>query len=169
VRSVAHVTLELDTPTAAYRAAAEAHDVDGMVACMAPDVALTSPITSRFTFEGREQLRHLLEDVFAVMDDVRYTDDAGDDRVRILRAEARVGGQRIVEAMVIRLDADGRIVELELFVRPMPGLTALAAALGPRVARRRSRTRALAVRAMIAPLALMTRSGEGIGTRLARP
>jgi hypothetical protein len=71
--------------------------------------------------------------------------------------------------MVVWLDDDGLIERLELYVRPLPGLTAMAAALGPRVAARHSRPRALVVRAMMAPLALMTRRGEGLGARLARP
>jgi hypothetical protein len=161
--------LDLDTPTAAYRAAAEAHDVDGMLACMAPGVVLASPITDAFSFEGREQMRVLLEDVFAVMEDVRYSVDAGDARTRLLRLSGRIGGQRLDEAMVVWLDDDGLIERLELYVRPLPGLTAMAAALGPRVAARHSRPRALVVRAMMAPLALMTRRGEGLGARLARP
>jgi hypothetical protein len=73
------------------------------------------------------------------------------------------------EAMLVTLDEEGRITHMQLFVRPLPGLTALAAALGPRVARRRSRLRALAVRLMITPLAFMTRRGEGVGSRLAAP
>lgn len=161
--------LALDTPTARYRAAAEAHDVDGMLACMAPGVVLSSPITDVFTFAGRDQLRLLLEDVFAVMDDVAYSVDAGDDRTRVLRLSARIGSQRLDEVMLVTLDGDGLIERFELFVRPLPGLTAMAAALGPRVARRRGRARALAARAMLAPLARMTRSGEGLGARLARP
>jgi hypothetical protein len=158
-----------DTPTTAYRQASERKDVAGMVACLAPDVVLVSPITDGFAFRGREQLRALLEDVMAVVDDVRYTTDVGDGSTRVLRLEARVGPQRLVEALLVELAPDGLITRMELFVRPLPGLTTLAAALGPRVARRRSPARALAVRAMIAPLAFATRHGEGLGARLARP
>lgn len=157
------------TPTAAYRAAVEAGDVDAVVACMAPDVVLSSPITDRFAFHGHAQLRPLMEDVFAVVQDRRNHADVGDDRTRLLRASGRVGKTAIEEALMITLDDDGLITRIDLFVRPMPGLTALAAALGPRVAGRRGRARGLLVRAMIAPLAFMTRSGEGIGSTLARP
>jgi hypothetical protein len=87
----------------------------------------------------------------------------------VLRAEARVGGQELVKAVLVTLDDDGLVTELELFVRPLQGLTTLAAALGPRVARRRSRLRAAAVGALIRPLAFMTRRGERLGAGLARP
>jgi hypothetical protein len=169
VRSVAEIMIAVDSPLAAYRAAAEAHDLDGMLACMRPDVVLKSPITDSFVFSGSAQLRALLEDVYAVVDDVEYVADAGDDRVRILKLSARVRGRRFDEALLVECDDDGLIARMELFVRPLPGLTALAAALGPRVARRRSRVRALAVWAMIAPLAFMTARGERAGSRLAAP
>lgn len=161
--------IAVDSPLTAYRTAAEARDVPGMLACMAPDVVLKSPITDRFAFRGATQMRALLEDVFAVMQDIAYLADVGDDRTRLVTLEGRIGRQRIGEAMLVTLDDDGRIAAMELFVRPLPGLTALAAALGPRVARRHSRFRALAVRAMIAPLAFMTARGEGVGSRLAAP
>jgi hypothetical protein len=161
--------IAVDSPLASYRAAAEAKDVPAMVACLAPGVTLSSPITDAFQFRGHDQLRNLLEDVYATVSDVRYLADAGDDRTRILVLEARVGRQRIDEAMLVTLDDDGLIEHMQLFIRPLPGLTALAAGLGPRVARRHSRTRALAVRAMIIPLAFMTRHGEGAGARLAAP
>jgi ketosteroid isomerase-like protein len=161
--------LAVDSPLAAYRAAAEAQDVAGMLACMREDVVLTSPITDRFTFSGKAQMRDLLEDVHAVVAEVEYRADAGDDTTRVLTLDARVGRQRIGEAMLVTLDDDGLIARMELYVRPLPGLTALAAALGPRVARRKGRGRALAVRLMIAPLAFLTARGEGAGSRLASP
>jgi hypothetical protein len=161
--------LAVDSPLAAYRAAATAQDVAGMLACMREDVVLRSPITDRFAFSGQRQMRDLLEDVHAVVADVVYRDDAGDDRTRVLTLSARVGRQRIDEAMVVTLDDEGLIARMELFIRPLPGLTALAAALGPRVAGRRGRGRALAVRALIAPLAFMTARGEGVGSKLVSP
>jgi ketosteroid isomerase-like protein len=161
--------LAVDTPLTAYRAAFLAGDLDAVVACLSPDVVLHSPITDAFAFRGRAQLRALMEDVHAVVTETTYTLDVGDDRRRVLRLSARVGRQRLDETMVVELDDDGLIASIELFVRPLPGLTALAAALGPRVAARRSRTRALLVRALIAPLAFATARGEGAGSRLAAP
>jgi beta-glucosidase-like glycosyl hydrolase len=161
--------LAVDSPLAAYRAAAEAQDTAAMLACMRADVVLRSPITDRFAFSGQGQMRDLLEDVHAVVAGVTYTADAGDDRTRILTLSARVGRQRLDEAVLVTLDDDGLIATMQLFVRPLPGLTAIAAALGPRVARRRGRIRALAVRAMIAPLAFMAARGEGVASKLASP
>jgi hypothetical protein len=169
VRTVAQTMLAVDSPLAAYRAAAEVQDTEGMLACMRDDVVLKSPITDRFAFAGKAQMRDLLEDVHAVIADAVYREDAGDDRTRLLVLSGRVGRQRFDEAVLVTLDDDGLIARMELFVRPMPGLTAVAAALGPRVARRRGRGRALVVRALIAPLAFMTARGEGVGSKLASP
>jgi SnoaL-like protein len=161
--------LATETPTAAFRAATDAADPDAVVACCSEDVTLKSPITDGFEFRGRAQLRDLMEDVFAVVGERRYSADVGDERTRVLKAHGRVGGVAIDETLFVTLADDGLIERIELFIRPLPGLITLAAELGPRVARRRSGARAVAVAAMIRPLAFATRSGEGLGARLARP
>lgn len=161
--------LAVDSPLAAYRAAAEAQDTQAMLACLRPDVVLTSPITNRFKFTGHAMLGPLLDDVHAVVSPPTVRADAGDDRQRLLVIETSVGRQELTELVAITLDEDGLIATMELALRPMPGLLAMAAALGPRVARRRSRVRALAVRAMIAPLAFAAVRGEGVASKLAAP
>jgi hypothetical protein len=161
--------LAVDTPLAAYRAAYDAHDLDALMATMRADVVLHSPITDRFAFRGHEQLRALMEDVHAVVSESAYVADVGDDRTRVLKLAGRIGRQHFAETLLVELDDDGLIASIEIFVRPLPGVTAMAAALGPRIARRRSRLRALAFRAMMAPLASMTRRGEPVGSRLAAP
>lgn len=161
--------LATDTPTAAYRAAVDAGDVEALLACVTPDVTLKSPITDQFEFRGAAQLRDLMEDVFAVVGERRFHADLGDDRHRVLRASGRVRGIAVEESIHVTLGADGLIERIELFFRPLPGLTALAAALGPRVARRRGRAQGAVVAALMAPLAFMTRHGEKAGVRLARP
>jgi hypothetical protein len=161
--------LDVDSPLAAYRAAAQAQDTQAMLACLAPDVVLTSPITNRFRFTGHAMLGPLLDDVHAVVAPPTIRVDAGDDRHRLLVLDTRVGRQELTELLSITLDDDGLIAAFELAVRPMPGLLALAAALGPRVARRRSPARALAVKLMISPLAFAATRGEGLASTLAAP
>ena len=169
VRTFACMELAVDSPLAAYRAAYDAHDVDALIATLRPDVRLVSPITDRFAFEGHAQLRALFEDVLATVDDGAHVLDVGDDRTRAMKLVGRIGKQRFAETLLFTLDDDGLIAEIEIFVRPLPGLTTMAATLGPRVARRRGRLRAVAARMMMAPLAAMTRGGEPLGARLASP
>jgi hypothetical protein len=161
--------LAVDSPLAAYRAAYDAHDIDALVATLRPDARLVSPITDRFAFTGHAQLRALFEDVLAVVDEGAHVLDVGDDRTRAMKLVGRIGKQRFAETLLFTLDDDGLIAEIEIFVRPMPGLLTMSAVLGPRVARRHGRMRAFAVRAMMAPLAAMARGGEPLGTRLASP
>lgn len=161
--------LTVDSPLAAYRAAYDAQDLDALLATMRPDVALQSPITDRFAFRGHDQLRALMEDVHAVVSESAHVLDVGDERTRVLKLSGRIGRQHFSETLLFTLDDDGLIASIEIFVRPMPGVTAMAAALGPRIARRRSWVRAVAFRIMIGPLAFMTRTGEPVGSKLASP
>jgi hypothetical protein len=163
------VVVEPDSPLAAMRAAGEAGDAAAFAACAAPDVVLRSPITTSFVFRGRDQLRDLMEDVFAVLDDLRYDGDEGNATSRTIHGYATLEGMEVHEVAIVALDDEGLVTEMELFIRPMAALVSLAARLGPRVAQRRSPSRARAVRALLAPLAFATRKGEGLGARLARP
>jgi hypothetical protein len=73
----------------------------------------------------------------------------------------RIGRRAVEEAMRVTLNEDGLISELTLFFRPLPGLAAFAATLGPRITtRRHGRARALLARLLLAPLALITRVGD---------
>ena len=146
--------------TRRFREAAEARDIESLLATLAEDVVLRSPITDRVTFRGRAQLRELLRSVFATIEDIRYFADVGDARTRALFDRARVGGQALEQAVRVQLNDRQQIEELTIFFRPLPGLAGLTAGLGPRVARKRGRGRAVVARALLAPLAWATRAGD---------
>lgn len=119
-----------------WRAAGEARDAAAAVAALSTDVTLVSPITAQFTFRGHRQVRTLLEVALAAIDDISYTDQVAQGRTVALFYEASVGGTRLYEAQRVRLDADGLIGEITLYVRPLPALTRLMTRLGPDLARR---------------------------------
>ncbi|WP_127500383.1 nuclear transport factor 2 family protein [Actinoplanes solisilvae] len=121
---------------ASWRAAGEARDAAGTIAALSPDVRLVSPITEQFVFRGHQQVRDLLEVALAAIDELTYTDQVRDDRTVALFYEARIGATRLYEAQRLRLDADGLISEITLYVRPLPALTLLMTRLGPDLARR---------------------------------
>jgi hypothetical protein len=150
------------------RAAGEAGDVDGVLELVAPDVVLRSPITASFEFRGREELRELLEAVFATIEDIRYHDELGDSRSRALFYRARVGSQPLEEAALVRLDEQARITELTLWFRPLRGLTKLTAGLAPRLAARNGRVSAVLATGASGLLHLLTVAGEGPLLRLVR-
>jgi hypothetical protein len=159
-----------EATTATWRAAGEAHDLDLAASCLAEDVQIISPLTAKFRFRGRDQARDMLAAAFDVIDTIRYHTELGDQSARALFFHGRCRQQEFEEAQLLRFNAEGRIVEVTLFGRPLPGLTAVMAAIGP-VMLKRQRRPALArlVGAATAPLALMTRAGESRLVPLADP
>ena len=129
-----------------------------------------SPLTGRFRFQGRDQVAPVLETAFEVFHDIEYHTEVGDGAVRALFLRARVGGEDVEEAELLRLDDTGRIRELTLFGRPLPGVTAIMANLGPPLLRRQGRPGlARLIRVATAPLSAMTRMGDRRLVPLADP
>jgi SnoaL-like domain len=118
-----------------YCAASEAGDMDGLVATLAPDAELVSPISGRMVFRGHEDLRILLTAVYGSLNGLRWTESTGQDGLRVAIAEARVGPLRLTDAMVFDVGADGLITRVRPHLRPWLALTLLAAMLGPKVGR----------------------------------
>jgi hypothetical protein len=158
---------EAAATTARWRAAIEAGDVDGFCATLAPDCVMLSPITDATRFDGVEQIRALMPHVLAVVNDIRYTDDIGDEKTRALFYDATIAGIPVTESTRVRLNDDAQVTEITLWFRPMPGLAALMAGLGPRLAD--TPAKRAAVRAMTAPLAAMTKNGDKVAVKLVRP
>jgi hypothetical protein len=94
-----------------------------------PDVVFNSPIASTVRFEGQAELRELFRGVLEVYDELRCVDEFGTEEMHALRLRARIGHQELDEIHVLRLDGWGKVYEITMFVRPLPGLTALTAAL----------------------------------------
>jgi ketosteroid isomerase-like protein len=155
--------------TRRYRTAVEAGDLDGFLATLAPDVVLHSPITLRTDFRGHDEIRDLMRAVFASIEDIRYHADVGDAATRALFYRAHVGRQHVEEATLVRLDTDALVHEITLWFRPLPGLTAVMGALGPRLARQHGRTRAALVGGLVAPLVAATRAGDALAVSLVKP
>ncbi|WP_188196311.1 nuclear transport factor 2 family protein [Nonomuraea sp. SYSU D8015] len=120
-----------DSPVRAYREAGEAHDLDALMATLAEDVTFRSPLSATASFQGKEQVRELFSVVFGVLAGLRYESDLGDERTRMLTATARLGRQEVHEATLVALDGDGLVEEITMWIRPLPALTAMMAALGP--------------------------------------
>ena len=120
---------------ARYRRASESNDVDGVMATLAPDVELVSPISGRMVFRGREDLRVLMGAVYGSLSRVRWHDEIGDDHARVIMGESFVGPVKLGDAMVLELAEDGRIRRIGPHLRPWLGLTLFALVLGPKVAR----------------------------------
>lgn len=154
--------------TSRYREAVEAGDVEDLLTTLAPDVVLHSPITMRTRFRGHDEMRALMRAVFASIDAIHYFEDIGDAATRALFYRARVGRQDVEEATLVRLDRNALIAEIRLWLRPLPGLTAVMGRIGPELAREQSRARAAVVAGLTAPLVAATRAGDALAVSLVR-
>ena len=158
---------DVATTVREYRAAVETQDVDRLIATLAEDVVMRSPISSLAQLEGHAAIRDVLSVVFAQIADPRFVAELGTgDHERSLFLRSRVGSQKLEEAVWLRFDEHGLISELTLFIRPVAALTALMAAIGPPLAARHSRTRATIAAAMTRPIAALMRQGDPLALRL---
>jgi ketosteroid isomerase-like protein len=106
-----------------FRLAAENKDLEAMTDVLREDVVLHSPILFR-GFEGREIVLGVLTHVVATLEDFRYTDELADGDTVVLRFKARVGDRELEGIDFLELDADGKVAELTVFMRPMSALKA---------------------------------------------
>jgi hypothetical protein len=152
-----------------FRTAGESHDLELAMAACADDIVVHSPLTDRHTFRGRAEVEQLFRIVYERFSGIRYHQVIGEGRHWALFGDGTVDGQRTEEALRLTLDDDGRIADITFYIRPLPGLAAVMAALGPPLARGNGRSRVVAglLRVMVAPLVFATRVGDRIGIRLA--
>jgi hypothetical protein len=125
----------VDDAVARYRAASEVADIDGVIATLAPDVEVVSPISAGAVFRGRDDVRILLSAVYTSLRDLRWTEEVGDGDQRVVIGEMRIAGARMTDAMAFDLAPDGRIRRIRPHLRPWLALTLFALVLGPKIAR----------------------------------
>ncbi|HEX4753894.1 MAG TPA: nuclear transport factor 2 family protein [Solirubrobacterales bacterium] len=108
----------------AFRRAAEAKDLDLLRETLADDVVLHSPILFK-GFEGRDMAMVVLTNVIEVFEDFRYLDEVHGDGTVVLRFVAKVDGKFEIEGIdYLTLDADGRVTDLTVFLRPLKAVNA---------------------------------------------
>ena len=128
-----------------FLAAASSRDADAMAAVMAADVRLHTPTRSR-PVEGRERVRAVFGGFTQVLADVEYKRvlaGAGDTRhsgsatstSHAIFFSATVGEEAIDGVILLEVDTREEIRTVTVFVRPLPGLEAFAAAMKARLAR----------------------------------
>ena len=114
----------------AFREAVERGDTDAAVELLADDVVFRSPAVFK-PYEGRETVETILSTVFGVFEDFHYTDELAGDGVDALIFAAHIGDRQLQGLDLIRTDAEGRIAEFTVMIRPASGLMALAEKMGP--------------------------------------
>lgn len=120
---------------AAFCEATRTNDLDALVATLAPDAELISPLSGRMVFRGHDDLRRLLGTVYGDLRDLTWDEVIGDGPTRVAISEGRVGGVTITDALVFELDGSGRIRRLRPHLRPWLATTVFAMRLGPKLVR----------------------------------
>ncbi len=116
-----------------FRSAAEAKDFSAIDEVLAEGVVFRSPAVFK-PYEGRQAVGALLGAVAQVFEDFRYTDQVETGDTATLAFSARVGDRELDGVDLLRFDAEGRVRELAVYVRPLSGLNALAEEMGRRLA-----------------------------------
>ena len=99
-----------------------------------PDAVFRSPV-AHTPYEGRDALVLALSTVINVFEDFTYHRQffTADGKNATLEFSAHVGGKQLKGVDLIKFDADGKIIEFEVMIRPVSGLMALGEAMAPRV------------------------------------
>lgn len=150
-----------DAAVRTFQTACKTADVDLLLTVLAPDVVFRSPLTTRIVFSGHQEVADLMAAALTTVQGIDYHTELGDDRTRALVSTARVDGEDIEEVALLRFDDAGQIAEITLWVRPLPGATALMNGIGPRLLRRLGRSRMAAVLPFLSkPLGSMVRFAD---------
>jgi hypothetical protein len=116
-----------------FRAAAESKDFSAIDELFTEDVVFRSPVVFK-PYEGREAIGMLLGAVSQTFEDFRYTDHIETGDAAALAFSARVGDRELDGIDFLHFDPEGRINRMEVFIRPMSGMHALAEEMQKRLA-----------------------------------
>ena len=107
-----------------FRRAAETKDLDLLRETLAEDVILHSRILFK-GFEGREMTMVVLANVAQTFEDFRYLDEVHGEGTVVLRFTAKVDGKFEIEGIdYLTIDAEGRVTDLTVFLRPQSAVQA---------------------------------------------
>jgi hypothetical protein len=116
-----------------FRAAAEADDIDALLATLADDVVLHSPVTYQ-PYVGKATVGGVLRLVSEAFDGWRFVQEiSGSDHVIGFVFRTRIGDRELEGLDLLQLASDGQVAELTVMIRPLSGVIALAQAIGPKV------------------------------------
>ena len=110
-------------------------DLAALPGLLHPDVVFRSPAAFK-PYRGAPAVALILRTVFGVFSGFTYERQfaTGDGFDVALEFRAQVGEKQLKGIDLVRFDADGRIVDFEVMIRPASGLAALAEEMGRRLA-----------------------------------
>ncbi|GAA4080489.1 nuclear transport factor 2 family protein [Nonomuraea soli] len=116
----------------AFRAAVESGDHDAIERLLDDDVVFVSPVVYK-PYHGKEITTAILRAVTQVFEDFTYVRELGDESGHALVFTAKVGGRELTGCDFLRYNAEGKIEELMVMVRPLSGANALQQAMAVRL------------------------------------
>ena len=149
------------------RQAVEARDIDAVIDALAPDVVLHSPLISE-AFHGREDVGFLfrtLADDYLFTDDFEYTAELAEGDTVMLAFRGKLKGVEVEGIDLMRVNPDGKIRDVTVFLRPLPGTTAVAKFLSPRIAGRENKVKGTFAGLGVRPLSGLAKLFDAIGSR----
>ncbi|WP_417450649.1 nuclear transport factor 2 family protein [Kordiimonas sp.] len=121
-----------DTFLKQWHEAVRTSDMGLLSAIVAEDASLLSPAFWK-PRQGKDKVLMVLSAVTDTFEGLTYTKEWVDGDELILEFTTSVGGKQLKGIDRITLDADGKLKEIEVLIRPMNGLMALAAALNDKL------------------------------------
>lgn len=112
----------------ALKAAFAERDFSIVSGHLAAEVVLRSPVLET-PWSTKPVLDRLGPAMVSIFDEVAFTDTAVVDRRAYVVFTAKLGETAVEGVHVVDLDAAGGIVELGIFIRPLPALLAVAEAM----------------------------------------
>ncbi|MFE7760457.1 nuclear transport factor 2 family protein [Streptomyces sp. NPDC057438] len=114
-----------------FRKAVESDDMDAVAALLADDVVFTSPVAFQ-PYAGKAITAAILRGVARVFEDFTYVREIAnpDGRDHALVFTATVAGKKLQGCDFLHFDAQGRIDEFTVMVRPLSAAMALSEAMG---------------------------------------
>ena len=115
-----------------WHKAVKEQDLDLLSSIIAEDAELLSPAFWR-PREGKEKVVAVLKAVTETFEGLSYTQEWVSGNELILEFNTKVTGKSLKGIDRITLDENGKLKEIEVLIRPMNGLMALAQALGSKL------------------------------------
>jgi hypothetical protein len=121
----------------------EKKDFRDLPSIIATDAVFRSPVGLK-PYPGRDLVCLLLRTAAGVFEDFKYHREFFDDENAVLEFSAHIGDVELKAVHIIRFNATGEIVEVEVMGRPAEGVKALGNAMalkiGPQVKAMRATT-----------------------------
>lgn len=128
---------------------------------LALDAVLISPLTDGFRFHGRHDVAQVFASAFDLLNDITIHRVTGSERDWVVYGTNSLNGHNLEEVQWLRLNDEGLIAEVTLFIRPVAAAVTLLTRIGGRLHARGVMPRRSAVAAAsLAPFGLLFRMIE---------